>query len=102
MLSWNLCVSPDNRFGHTLVDDMLQGEGKAVPLVGNFFNPEPLFHGESRPSALLEGLATMNAQPADAYLVPSLTNNLFKGHNDPVGMDLMALNIQVIKCFSKF
>ncbi|XP_042870127.1 chorion peroxidase-like isoform X2 [Penaeus japonicus] len=82
------------RFGHTLVDDMLQGEGKAVPLVGNFFNPEPLFHGESRPSALLEGLATMNAQPADAYLVPSLTNNLFKGHNDPVGMDLMALNIQ--------
>ncbi|XP_047481343.1 chorion peroxidase-like isoform X2 [Penaeus chinensis] len=82
------------RFGHTLVDDMLQGEGSAVPLVGNFFNPEPLFRGESRPSALLEGLATMNAQPADAYLVPSLTNNLFKGHNDPVGMDLMALNIQ--------
>ncbi|XP_069975779.1 salivary peroxidase/catechol oxidase isoform X2 [Penaeus vannamei] len=82
------------RFGHTLVDDMLRGAGTSIPLVGNFFNPRPLFQFQTRPTALLGGLASALAQPADAYLVPSLTNDLFKQSSDPVGMDLMALNIQ--------
>ncbi|XP_047481270.1 eosinophil peroxidase-like [Penaeus chinensis] len=82
------------RFGHTLVDDSLRGAGTSIPLVGNFFNPRPLFQFQTRPSALLEGLASVNAQPADAYLVPSLTHNLFKQETESVGMDLMALNIQ--------
>lgn len=85
---------PD-RFGHTLVDDMLRGAGTSIPLVGNFFNPRPLFQFQTRPAALLAGLATANAQPADAHLVSSLTHNLFKQESDLVGMDLMALNIQV-------
>ncbi|XP_042870130.1 chorion peroxidase-like isoform X2 [Penaeus japonicus] len=82
------------RFGHTLVDDMLRGAGTSIPLVGNFFNPRPLFQFQTRPAALLAGLATANAQPADAHLVSSLTHNLFKQESDLVGMDLMALNIQ--------
>lgn len=83
------------RFGHTLVDDVLRGAGTSIPLVGNFFNPRPLFQFQTRPSALLEGLASANAQPADAHLVSALTHNLFKQETEPIGMDLMALNIQV-------
>ncbi|XP_037781147.1 chorion peroxidase-like [Penaeus monodon] len=82
------------RFGHTLVDDVLRGAGTSIPLVGNFFNPRPLFQFQTRPSALLEGLASANAQPADAHLVSALTHNLFKQETEPIGMDLMALNIQ--------
>ncbi|XP_063589602.1 chorion peroxidase-like [Penaeus indicus] len=82
------------RFGHTLIGDVLRGDGTDLHLEDSFFKPEQLFEDQTRPSALLEGLVNTSAQPYDTYLVPALINSLFKGPHDPVGMDLMALNIQ--------
>ncbi|XP_037781146.1 peroxidase-like protein 3 [Penaeus monodon] len=82
------------RFGHTLIGDVLPGDGADLRLEDSFFKPEQLFEDQTRPSALLEGLVNTNAQPYDTYLVPALINSLFKGPHDPVGLDLLALNIQ--------
>ncbi|XP_071549774.1 salivary peroxidase/catechol oxidase-like isoform X2 [Panulirus ornatus] len=83
------------RFGHTLVNDFLKGSGgKSVPLSGNFMNPRVLGEAGSSPSDLLHGLANSLSQAVDAYLVPTLTNKLFARRDEPVGLDLMSLNIQ--------
>ncbi|XP_068234436.1 myeloperoxidase-like [Palaemon carinicauda] len=90
----NVFATAAYRFGHTLVNDILKSSEHSIPLLGNFMNPHILHQKRTRPSALLEGLVNEPAQAADAYLVPTLTERLFAGLDDPVGLDLMALNIQ--------
>ncbi|XP_042204888.1 peroxidasin-like protein isoform X2 [Homarus americanus] len=82
------------RFGHTLVNDVLRGSGKNVTLSGSFMDPHVLHESGTSPSDLLSGLANSHSQAADSYLVPTLTNKLFARPDEPVGLDLMALNIQ--------
>ncbi|KAK3862239.1 hypothetical protein Pcinc_031880 [Petrolisthes cinctipes] len=83
------------RFGHTLVSDVLRGSGdKRVPLSGNFMDPHVLVEDGSKPSDLLLGLASSPSQAADSYLVLTLSNKLFAKPEEPVGLDLMSLNIQ--------
>ncbi|KAK7076393.1 hypothetical protein SK128_013338 [Halocaridina rubra] len=57
-------------------------------------NSSMLYAQQTRPSALLEGLVNTPTQAADSFLVHTLINKLFAGRDDPVGLDLMALNIQ--------
>nr|XP_045607168.1 chorion peroxidase-like [Procambarus clarkii] len=82
------------RFGHTLVNDILEGAGRNVSLLGSFMGPHVLHEFGTSPSDLLHGLATSHSQAADSYIVPTLTNKLFARPQDAVGLDLMALNIQ--------
>ncbi|XP_042860961.1 myeloperoxidase-like [Penaeus japonicus] len=90
----NVFATAAYRFGHSLVNDILKSSGEIVPLLGNFMDPHLLRDRKTSASALLEGLATSRAQALDSYLVPTLTNKLFASPHEPVGLDLMALNIQ--------
>ncbi|XP_066972309.1 peroxidase-like [Macrobrachium rosenbergii] len=90
----NVFATAAYRFGHTLVNDFLKSSGLNIPLLGSFMRPYILHQKRTRPSALLEGLANEPSQAADTYLVHTLTDKLFAGLEEPVGLDLMALNIQ--------
>ncbi|XP_068216519.1 peroxidase-like isoform X2 [Palaemon carinicauda] len=91
----NVIATAAFRFGHTLVNDAFRGAGgESVPLLGNFENAKVLFQKNTRPSAILEGLATANSQAPDFYLVLTLTNKLFAQPENRIGLDLMSLNIQ--------
>lgn len=70
-----------------------------MPLSQGFMNPQVLQEIGTGPSDLLQGLVTSRCQAADSYLVPTLTNKLFAQSDEPVGLDLMSLNIQVLLLF---
>ncbi|XP_069178968.1 chorion peroxidase [Procambarus clarkii] len=87
------------RFGHTLVQGMIQLVGKKGRLgdtliIHEFFNnPRPIY----RPGGmdeLLRGLATQPIQQFDNFVTSSLTNRLFQTPSVPFGLDLVALNTQ--------
>lgn len=104
MASINSCMSVPLseylRFGHTLVSDVLRGSGPIrVPLSGNFMNPRVLVEEGTMPTDLLLGLATSPSEAPDAYLVLTLSNKLFARPEEPVGLDLMSLNIQVYRTY---
>ncbi|XP_068232414.1 peroxidasin-like [Palaemon carinicauda] len=83
------------RFGHTLINDFLAGDqGTILELVGNFANAKALFQGQTRPSALLKGLTTLNSQSPDPYFIETITNRLFALPQNKTAFDLMSLNIQ--------
>ncbi|XP_063606892.1 peroxidasin-like, partial [Penaeus indicus] len=90
----NVFATAAYRFGHSLVNDILKSAGETVPLLENFMDPHLLLEKKTTTSALLEGLATSRSQALDSYLVPTLTNKLFASPHEPLGLDLMALNIQ--------
>ncbi|XP_047476099.1 LOW QUALITY PROTEIN: peroxidasin homolog [Penaeus chinensis] len=90
----NVFATAAYRFGHSLVNDILKSAGETVPLLDNFMDPHLLLEKKTTTSALLEGLATSRSQALDSYLVPTLTNKLFASPHEPLGLDLMALNIQ--------
>ncbi|KAK7074890.1 hypothetical protein SK128_026306 [Halocaridina rubra] len=91
----NVFATAAFRFGHSMVNDVLKASGEdIVPLTGNFLNPKVLFQNNTRPSALLEGLAATASESPDTYLILTLTNRLFSPSDTALGLDLMALNIQ--------
>lgn len=87
------------RFGHTLVQGMVQLFGKnhqkteEVELSGHFNSPH-LLYTPGKLDEFLRGLAKQPIQKYDNFVTQELTNKLFQGPNMPFGMDLVALNIQ--------
>ena len=76
--------------------DILRGSrGRVVPLTTSFMDPHVLREDYTGPSDLLGGEAATDADPLDGFLVNSLSHLLFAEHGDALGLDLMALNIQV-------
>nr|XP_045598236.1 peroxidase-like [Procambarus clarkii] len=88
------------RFGHTLVQGMIQLVGKkgmkdggTLLLHDNFNNPRHIYT-PGRLDQFLRGLATQPIQQFDNFVTSSLTNRLFQTPQMPFGMDLVALNTQ--------
>ncbi|XP_069947342.1 peroxidase isoform X1 [Cherax quadricarinatus] len=87
------------RFGHTLVQGMIQLVGKkgqsagALQLHQNFNNPRQVYT-PGRLDQFLRGLATQPIQMFDRFVTSELTNRLFETREVPRGMDLIALNTQ--------
>ncbi|XP_071518340.1 salivary peroxidase/catechol oxidase-like [Panulirus ornatus] len=87
------------RFGHTLVQGMLQLVGKkgrhikTLDLPEQFNNPR-LVYTPGKLEQFLRGLSTQPAQKVDNFVSQALTNRLFETPEMPFGMDLVALNIQ--------
>ncbi|XP_042211663.1 peroxidase-like [Homarus americanus] len=87
------------RFGHTLVQGMLQLVGKKGKSAGTIelreqFNNPRLVYTPGKLDEFLRGLATQPVQQVDNFVSEALTNRLFETPQMPVGMDLVALNIQ--------
>ncbi|XP_042882642.1 peroxidase-like [Penaeus japonicus] len=87
------------RFGHTLVQGMLELFGKqgrrteTLELHEQFNNPK-LLYTPGKLDEFLRGLATQPIQMTDNFVTAELTNRLFQTPSMPFGMDLVALNIQ--------
>ncbi|CAL4111039.1 unnamed protein product, partial [Meganyctiphanes norvegica] len=90
----NVIATAAFRFGHTLIAEVFKGMGHNVTLRGNFDEPVVLNNPYTGPTALLQGLSACPTRGSDAYLTPTLVNNLLSEKSDPVGFDLMSLNIQ--------
>lgn len=87
------------RFGHTLVEsmlDMVADDGhveERVPLFGQFFNPKLLYRNKTF-DMLCRGMILQPSQAFDKYVSEHLTNRLFQPPGYGYGLDLVALNIQ--------
>lgn len=83
------------RFGHTLVGDVVRGTpgGQARPLDESFFRAHRLLFERDAIASLARAAAGDRADAADARLVDSIRNKLFR-FNDTLGLDLFALNVQ--------
>ncbi|KAK4324937.1 hypothetical protein Pmani_004472 [Petrolisthes manimaculis] len=87
------------RFGHTLVQGMIdlvgkKGQGTDRLQLRTQFNNPRLIYTPGRLDQFLRGLATQPAQQVDNFVTSELTNRLFETPEMPFGMDLVALNIQ--------
>merc|ERR1719209_2092574 len=98
----NVFASAAFRFGHTLVQGMLdlvkevqfeRKKSSTIPLSDTFFNPE-LMYVPGELDKFLVGLATQPSQKFDNIFTEQVTNHLFQPKNKSFGMDLVALNIQ--------
>ncbi|CAL4182328.1 unnamed protein product, partial [Meganyctiphanes norvegica] len=90
----NVFATAAFRFGHTLIAEVFKGMGRNVSLLGNFDKPVVLNDPSTGPTALLQGLSACPTRGSDAFLTPTLVNNLSSIGSAPVGLDLMSLNIQ--------
>ncbi|XP_045134465.1 peroxidase-like [Portunus trituberculatus] len=87
------------RFGHTLVQGMLDLVGKrgsrreTVDLVTQFNNPS-LLYTPGKLDDFLRGIAQQPPQQSDNFVTTALTNRLFQEEGQNFGMDLVALNTQ--------
>ncbi|KAK7082159.1 hypothetical protein SK128_006279 [Halocaridina rubra] len=97
--SWNEFATVAFRFGHTLVQGMLDLFGKkgnptdTLTLHHHFNNPK-LLYTPGKLDEFLRGLATQPIQRHDNFVSAELTNRLFQTPEMPFGMDLIALNLQ--------
>merc|ERR1719209_142563 len=98
----NVFASAAFRFGHTLVQGMLdlvkevqfeRKKSSTIPLSDTFFNPE-LHYVPGELDKFLVGLAAQPSQKYDNVVSEEVTNHLFQAKNKRFGMDLVALNLQ--------
>jgi len=87
------------RFGHTLVQGMVQLYGKRHKRTETLelhehFNSPHLLYTPGKLDEFLRGLIKQPIQKYDNFVSAELTNRLFQGTNNDFGMDLVALNIQ--------
>ncbi|CAL4084637.1 unnamed protein product, partial [Meganyctiphanes norvegica] len=81
-------------FGHTLIRDTMKGLEKNISLRFHFDDAKLLLKEGSSPGNLLQGFTKCPAPGTDAKMATTVVNHLFAIGDDPLGFDLMALNIQ--------
>eukprot|EP00088_Acartia_fossae_P028789 TRINITY_DN29621_c0_g1_i3.p1 TRINITY_DN29621_c0_g1~~TRINITY_DN29621_c0_g1_i3.p1 ORF type:complete len:828 (-),score=123.74 TRINITY_DN29621_c0_g1_i3:220-2703(-) len=95
----NVFATAAFRFGHSLVQDHLEGFNlfgskiRNMSLTETQFEPFELYNNQTL-ERFVRGLTTQKSQRMDPSFAPDLTKHLFKEHEELFGMDLVALNIQ--------